>query len=294
MKTCKAPDRNPIKPSYVMPPGACDAHCHVFGPADTFPYAPERSYTPPDAPVAMLRELHQHLGISRAVIVQATCHGTDNTAMLDAIASSNGAYRGVAMVAKDVSDAELQRLHDGGVRGVRFNFVRHLEATPEPAVFNRTIEQIKHLGWHVVVHLDAQDIETVSDRLNSIPIPFIVDHMGRVKAAAGVDQPPFRRLLELLRENELAWVKVSGAERVSAGRRPFADAIPFAAALIDTAPHRVLWGTDFPHPNISADMPNDGELVDLFAMFTQDEARRKAVVVDNPSRLYWNDSPTSQ
>jgi predicted TIM-barrel fold metal-dependent hydrolase len=270
-----------------MPAGACDAHCHVFGPAHRFPYSPGRSYTPPDAPVENLRALHRHLGIERAVIVQASCHGTDNSATLDAIASSDGAYRGVAMVAGDVSDRELEALHAGGIRGVRFNFVRHLEATPDPVVFSRTVDRIRHLGWHVVVHLDAQDIETLAGELARIPIPFIIDHMGRVKAAAGVGQPPFRRLLSLLDECPRAWVKVSGAERISAAGRPFRDAIPFAAALIEAAPDRVLWGTDYPHPNISGDMPNDGELIDLFAAFSNDDRLRRKVLVENPARLYW-------
>ncbi len=293
MKTCRPPDDNPIEPRYRMPPGACDAHCHVFGPAHKFPYAPQRSYTPPDAPVERLRALHQHLGIARAVIVQASCHGTDNRAMLEAIASSDYAYRGVAMVAKDVSNGELEALHAGGIRAVRFNFVQHLEATPEPAVFERIIDRIGALGWHVVVHLDAQDIEALAARLNRIPLPFIIDHMARVKAGSGLDQPAFRRLLALLQENERAWVKISGAERISAVGRPFHDAIPFAAALVEAAPDRVLWGTDFPHPNISADMPNDGELVDLFALFASDAALRRKVLVDNPTRLYWADADKS-
>lgn len=288
MKPCKAPDPNPVKPSYVMPPGACDAHCHVFGPADRFPYAADRTYTPPDAPVAHLRRLHAHLGISRAVIVQASCHGSDNAAMLDAIASSNNAYRGVAIVDGNVTDLELERLHAGGVRAIRFNFVRHLGGAPEIDVFERTIGRVRELGWHVVLHFDAQDIVEYTPLIESIPVPFVIDHMARVKAAGGVGQASFRGLLELMK-NELAWVKISGAERVSRGVRPFHDAIPFAAALIEAAPDRVLWGTDFPHPNISADMPNDGELVDLFAMFTGDEALRRRILVDNPTRLYWSD-----
>jgi 2-pyrone-4,6-dicarboxylate lactonase len=286
MKTCRAPDANPLKPHYVPPTGACDIHCHVFGPAHKFPYASDRSYTPPDAPFERLRALHEYLGIARAVIVQASCHGTDNAAMLDAIARSGGAYRGVASVARDVTDRELDALHAGGVRAVRFNFVRHLGGAPDLEVFDRTVQRIKDLGWHVVLHFDAEDIPMYAERISHIPVPFVIDHMGRVKAAAGVEQAPFRMLLELMR-NELAWVKVCGAERVSSAGRPFSDAVPFAAALIEAAPDRVLWGTDWPHPNISGDMPNDGELVDLFATVTADEALRRKILVDNPTRLYW-------
>jgi 2-pyrone-4,6-dicarboxylate lactonase len=286
MKSCKPPDPNPKTPAYRLPPAACDAHCHVFGPADRFPYAPERSYTPPDAPVAALRSLHRTIGVSRAVIVQASCHGTDNRAMLDAIASSNGAYRGIAIVGPDITDDDLASLDRGGVRGVRFNFVAHLGGAPDLELFDRTIDRVAELGWHVVLHLDAEDILTYEDRIKRLRVPFVIDHMGRVKAAGGLDQVPFRRLLALMR-NPLAWVKICGGERVSSGGKPFYDAVPFAVALVEAAPDRVLWGTDWPHPNIAGDMPNDGELVDLFARVTNDEALRRKVLVDNPTRLYW-------
>ena len=285
MKTIPAPDPNPVKPKFAAPPGACDAHCHVFGPADRFPYAPERRYTPPDAPKEKLAALHRHLGLERAVLVQASCHGKDNRAMLDAIATSDGRWRGVAMVGKDVSDRELEALHAGGVRGVRFNFVQHLGGAPDLDAVNGVLARIAPLGWHVVLHLDAEDIAAYRGFLDGLRLPFVIDHMGRVEAGHGVGQRPFRLLLELM-ANPLAWVKVSGAERVSSAGPPFQDAVPFAAALIDAAPDRVLWGTDFPHPNVKW-MPNDGALVDLFPLFSADEAVRRKVLVDNPARLYW-------
>jgi 2-pyrone-4,6-dicarboxylate lactonase len=287
MKTIPPPDPNPAKPAWTPPAGACDSHCHVFGPADRFPYARERRYTPPDAPKTMLAALHAHLGLSRAILVQASPHGSDNGAMLDAIATSDGRWRGVAIVGNDVTDRELERLHDGGVRGVRFNFVRHLGGAPPLDVVVRIQERIRPLGWHLVLHLDAEDIGRYGELFRRFTIPFVIDHMGRVVAAHGVDQEPFRQLLELLR-NDLAWVKVSGAERVSSAGKPFHDAIPFAAALLRAAPDRTLWGTDFPHPNVKW-MPNDGELVDLFARFTGDERLRRKVLVDNPTRLAWSD-----
>ena len=243
------PDPNPVKPKYTPPPGACDAHCHIFGPAHRFPYAPSRSYTPQDAPQGNLAALHHHLGLSRAVLVQASCHGTDNRAMLDAIDWSNGAWRGVAMVTKDVTDLELVTLHQAGVRGVRFNFVAHLGGAPDLKTVEAVIARIAPLGWHVQLHFDAEDIETHRDFLNRLRVPFIIDHMGRVEAEHGLDQKPFRQLLDLMK-NERAWVKVSGPERISATGKPFHDAIPFARALIAAAPDRVLWGTDFPHPNV--------------------------------------------
>ncbi|WP_458094563.1 amidohydrolase family protein [Roseomonas sp. WA12] len=286
MKTCKAPDPNPKTPAYGLPAGACDAHCHVFGPAGKFPYAPDRSYTPPDAPVEDLRRVHAAIGVERAVIVQASCHGTDNAAMIDAIGSSNGAYRGVAIVDGTVTDQGLEELDAGGVRGVRFNFVKHLGGTQDLDVFDRVLDRIQPLGWHVVLHLDAGDILEHADRIARIRVPFVIDHMGRVQAKNGLEQEPFRRLLELMR-NELAWVKICGPERVSSAGSPFHDAVPFAARLAEVAPDRTLWGTDFPHPNIAGDMPNDGDLVDILALAVEDEAVRRKILIDNPSRLYW-------
>jgi 2-pyrone-4,6-dicarboxylate lactonase len=285
MKTILAPDPNPIKPHYVPPPGACDAHCHVFGPGERFPYAPNRTYTPPDAPKEMLAALHKFLGFSRAVLVQASCHGIDNSAMLDAIAASDNTIRGVAMVGGHVTDAELERLHAGGARGARFNFVAHLGGAPDLKVVESVAARIAPLGWHLQLHLDAEDIHTYRDFLNRLRVPFIIDHMGRVQAQHGLDQQPFKLLLDLMK-NELAWIKVSGPERISAKGKPYHDAIPFARALIDAAPDRVLWGTDFPHPNVKV-MPNDGELVDLFAMMCDAEGLRRKILIDNPTRLYW-------
>ena len=285
MKTCLAPDSNPTKPTQLLPVGAWDAHCHVFGPAANFPYAQDRSYTPPDAPFETLRALHDHLGFTRGVIVQASCHGSDNRAMLDAIARSEGRYRGVAIVGGSETGEQLAAMDAGGVRGVRFNFVAHLGGAPDLEVFDSTVDRLADLGWHVVLHLDAQDILTYADRLARIPVPFIIDHMGRVKAQDGIEQQSFLALQQLM-ENPLAWVKVCGSERVSVGRRPFDDAVPFAERLIEIAPDRVLWGTDWPHPNISQDMPNDGELVDLMFNFCTDPLLRQKLLVENPLRLY--------
>jgi predicted TIM-barrel fold metal-dependent hydrolase len=279
------PDPNPVKPKYAPPPRACDGHCHIFGPANRFPYAPDRRYTPQDAGRETLAALHRHLGLERAVLVQASCHGTDNSAMLDAMKWSKGAWRGVAMVTKDATDRELTALHQAGVRGVRFNFVAHLGGAPDLKNVEAVIRRVTPLGWHIQLHLDAHDIETYRDFLKRLRVPFIIDHMGRVEAKHGLDQKPFRELLELMK-NELAWVKVSGPERISSTGKPFHDAIPFARALIAAAPDRVLWGTDWPHPNVKV-MPNDGELVDLFAMMAGDEPTRKKILVDNPARLYW-------
>ena len=285
MKTCAPPDPDTRTPRFALPALACDAHCHVFGPAAAFPYAPERSYTPPDAPKERLAELHRRLGIERAVIVQASCHGSDNRAMLDAIAARPAALRGVAIVDEGTSDAELQRLHQGGVRGVRFNFVRHLGGAPDMRFFERTVARLVPLGWHLILHLDAADIAELAPLLRRLRLPFVIDHMGRVKAGDGLEQPPFRAFVELMRL-ESAWVKLCGAERVSSAGPPFHDALPFAAALLAAAPDRVLWGTDWPHPNIARHMPNDGDLVDLVPLIAPDAALRQRLLVENPARLY--------
>jgi predicted TIM-barrel fold metal-dependent hydrolase len=268
-----------------MPPLACDAHCHVFGPAAAFPYAPGRAYTPPDAPKERLSALHQILGIQRAVIVQASCHGPDNRAMLDAIATSGGRYRGIAIVDGSFTEKDYAALHEGGIRGVRFNFVKHLGGMPDMDVFKHVLQRIQPLGWHLVVHLDAADIVELSGLFRALSLPFVIDHMGRVKAGAGLEQRPFRALLELMKLGN-CWVKVCGAERVSAAGPPFVDAIPFAQAVVNAAPDRVLWGTDWPHPNVGRHMPNDGDLVDLVPLIVPDEALRRKLLVHNPASLY--------
>ena len=284
MKSIPGPDPHPHKSRFVMPRGACDAHCHVFGPGAVFPYAPNRSYTPPDAPKAALMALHDFFGIDRCVIVQASCHGTDNRATLDAIASSNGRYRGVAVVDDSFTERDFRALHEGGIRGVRFNFVKHLGGVPDLNVLKRVLARIEPLGWHLILHFDAGDIAEFSDLVRSFRVPFVIDHMGRVKAEAGVGQPAFQALLELMKL-ETCWVKVCGSERVSSAGRPYYDAVPIAQALIAAAPDRVLWGTDWPHPNVK-EMPNDGDLVDLVPLIAPDPAVRQKLLVDNPARLY--------
>lgn len=282
---CMAPDPDTKTPKFQPPPGACDAHCHIFGPGAAYPYAPDRSYTPPDAPLARFKELQTTLGLSRAVLVNASCHGTDNTVILDAIAQSGGSYRGVANVGGSISDAELAQLNDGGIRGIRFNFVQHLGGTPDMDVFHDLVERIVPLGWHVVLHFDAADLLDFGAMLRSLPVPFIIDHMGRVPTRDGLDQKPFAILLDTARMGN-CWIKICGAERISSAGPPFTDAAPFAQAVLEVAPDRTLWGTDWPHPNIKRHMPNDGDLVDLIPLFMPDAALRQKVLVDNPHRLY--------
>lgn len=268
-----------------MPAGTCDSHCHVFGPGDTFPYAEGRSYTPPDAPFERLSALHAHVGASRAVVVQANCHGTDHSALLDTLVRSEGRYRGVALLRADVSDAEIRHLHDHGMRGVRFNFVPHLGGAPKPEVFDRIVDMVAPYGWHIALHLDGKDLTEHLDRFTRLPIPFVIDHMARIRAERGVQDPAFTNLLRL-KDVDNAWVKVSGIDRISNGKRPFSEGIPFVRALIDAMPARLVWGTDWPHPNVAGDMPDDGELVDSFFEACPDASTRQQILVDNPARLF--------
>jgi predicted TIM-barrel fold metal-dependent hydrolase len=284
-KSTAAPDPNTKKPKFRPPPLACDAHCHIFGPASKFPYDPKAAYHPPDSPFEGLQRLHQILGIERAVIVHASCHGADMRATLDGIARSNGKYRGTAIIDESYGDQEFQHMDDGGIRGVRFNFVKHLGGRPDMAFFQRTVARVKEMGWHLILHLDASDLVEFDALFKKIPVPMVIDHMGRVKAAEGLDQPPFKVLLEWMK-NERFWVKVCGPERVSSMGPPFTDAVPFARKLIEAAPDRILWGTDWPHPNVGKYMPNDGDLMDLFAQMAPTPELQKKILVDNPARLY--------
>jgi 2-pyrone-4,6-dicarboxylate lactonase len=268
-------------PQFRLPALACDAHCHVFGPAAVFPYAPDRRYTPDDAPREALVALHDRLGLTRAVIVQASCHGADNSAMLDCLAHDPARFRGVAIVDGAVSEAALASMHGAGVRGVRFNFVKHLGGAPDMAVFERVLAMIAPLGWHVVLHLDAPDIAALAPMIAGLGVTAVIDHMGRVPASEGIAQAPFRSLLDLARRDHV-WVKVSGAERIAAP--PFRDAIPFARALMAASPDRVLWGTDFPHPNLKHPV-DEADLVDLLEDYG-DAAALRRLLVDNPARLY--------
>lgn len=284
-RTCPAPDPDTKTPSYRLPRGACDAHCHVFGPRHRFPYHPSSTYEPPDAGKDRLERLHRTLGVERAVVVQASCHGPDNRAMLDAIASGGDAYRGVCIASPDFTDEDFRRLDEGGVRGVRFNFVSHLGGAPNLDEMAAVIRRVKPLGWHAVIHVDAEDLVRFEDFFSRLDLDLVVDHMGRVPCDRGRDAPAFQALERFMRR-ENGWCKICGFERVSLAGPPFHDALPLARELIALAPDRVLWGTDFPHPNLRRWMPNDGDLVDLVPLFAESEALRRKILVDNPARLY--------
>ena len=278
---------SPKQPEYHPPQGAVDAHCHVFGPGAEFPYAPERKYTPCDAPKEKLFELRDDLGFARNVIVQASCHGKDNAALVDALEASGGLARGVAIVGADVQDAELQALHAAGVRGVRFNFVKRLvDATPHE-VFERIAAKVARLGWHIVVYFEGPDLEEVAPLVRRLPGIVVVDHMGRPDVAEGIEGAGFRAFMEFLAEDTRYWVKVSCPERLTVAGPPYDDVVPFSRALVQRFPDRVLWGTDWPHPNMKSHVPDDGALVDVIPRIAPTADLQRRLLVDNPMRLYW-------
>jgi 2-pyrone-4,6-dicarboxylate lactonase len=279
---------HPSKPTFQVPPGSVDAHCHVFGPGDQFPFAPERKYTPCDAGKEELFALRDFLGFDRNVIVQATCHGADNRAMVDALKSSDDRARGVATVRSDVTDDELAEMHEAGVRGVRFNFVRRLVDPKPDKYYYDIVEHIAKFGWHIVIYFEAEDLAERRSFFTSLPTTVVVDHMGRPDVTKSVDGPEFEQFLSLMADHPQFVSKVSCPDRLSVTGPPdYDDVVPFARRLVETFPDRVLWGTDWPHPNLKSHMPDDGKLVDYLPRIAPTEDLRRRLLVDNPTRLYW-------
>mgnify|MGYP000577899027 FL=1 len=278
---------NPSKPAYKAPEGAVDAHCHVFGPADQFPYHPKRKYTPCDASKDQLFALRDHLGFSRNVIVQASCHSTDNAALIDALNAAGELARGVAFIDDSFTLEQLKEFHDAGVRGVRFNFVKRLVDSTPKEVFLSIAEKVKQLDWHIVVYFEAPDLEELIPFLKELGTTIVVDHMGRPDVAKGVDHPDFQRFVNFMAENDNVWCKVSCPERLTLQAPDYSDVVPFAKALVEQFPDRVLWGTDWPHPNMKSHVPDDGHLVDVIPKIATTEALQQKLLVDNPMKLYW-------
>ena len=280
---------NPSKPNFMVPPGAVDAHCHVFGPAAYFPFSPKRKYTPCDASKEQLFELRDFLGFERSVIVQATCHGNNNDALEDALLNSNDRARGIASVGEDIDHATLRRLDQAGVRGVRFNFVKRLVDNTPKDIFKKISKMIADYGWHIVVYVESQDLEEIVSFLKALPTSVVFDHMARPDVAKGTDSKEFNLLMKLM-ENEKFWCKTTCPERLTkiSPEYNYSDVLPFMQKLVTNFPDRVLWGTDWPHPNMKSHMPDDGKLVDIIAIFAPDLTTQKKLLVDNPLRLYWS------
>ena len=280
---------NPSKPKFVVPAGAVDAHCHVFGPGDIFPFAPERKYTPCDASREQLFALRDFLGFSKNVVVQATCHGADNSALLDVLEHSDDRARGVVTVKADVTHEELARMHALGVRGVRFNYVKRLVDPKPDDYYRQIIEKIRPLGWHVVLYFEPADLEQKWDFFTSLNIPIVIDHMGRPDVTKDVEGPEFAVFLAFMRENPNVFSKVSCPDRITVSGGPlYADVVPFARTIVEEFSDRVLWGTDWPHPNMKKEMPDDGILVDYVPSIAVTPALQRKLLVTNPDTLYWS------
>ena len=278
---------NPKIPDFVLPGGAVDAHCHVFGPSPEFPFAPERKYTPCNASKDDLFALRDHLGFSRNVIVQATCHGKDNSAMVDACRAVGDLARGIASVGADITHKELAEMHDAGVRGVRFNFVKRLvDATPKEA-FIAIAEKIQEFGWSIVVYFEATDLEELEPFLKQLPGIVVVDHLGRPDVTKGVNHPDFTRFIDFMTKNENIWTKVTCPERLTTTGASYDEVVPYYQAIVDRFEDRVLWGTDWPHPNMKSHMPDDGALVDYIPRIARTHEQIHKLLVTNPMRLYW-------
>ncbi len=298
MRVCMPPDPNPRKPRFTPPPNSCDTHAHVFGPPDKFPFAPTRQYTPPAAPIEHYLSMLAVIGIDRGVVVQPSAHGFDNTATLDAIAKKGGCFRGIARVDDTTTAEEFKKLHEGGIRGVRFNLLDRSAGNIKLMVFDRVIERLVEFGWSVDLHIDPKNLVEQERRIRALPVPVVFDHLARINPADELGQEAFQLLLDFLKD-ERFWVKLTGADKISRTDSRsdkglfYTDVVPFARALIEAAPDRVIWGTDWPHSNIfvPGKTPNDGDLLDLLSEFAPDESVRHKILVDNPSRLYGFDQP---
>jgi predicted TIM-barrel fold metal-dependent hydrolase len=280
------PDPNPKKPRIELPPNACDAVCHVIGPRPTYPFSPDRKYDVPDAPAEALFSLHKILGFERAALVQATVHGSDNRAMVNTLERSGGRYRGVAIIDGNTTDVELESMDGAGVCGVRYNFVRFLGGPPSPTEFERDLERIAEFGWHVALHVGGEEILEHEALLRNLPVPAVIEHLGRVDPRGGLGQRSFQCMLDLMRDG--MWVKIDMADRLSAAGAPYTDMIPFVRAIVETASERVLWGTDWPHPMYEAarPMPNDGDLVNFLADCVLSPDLREQILVRNAAQFY--------
>jgi 2-pyrone-4,6-dicarboxylate lactonase len=293
MPYCYPPDPNTRKPRYTPPVNSCDTHFHVFGPPEKFPFLSTHEYTPPAAPLEHYIKMIQVIGIERAVVVQPSVHGLDNSATLDAIKSSNGKFRGVGRIDDQTPKSELRRLHESGIRSIRFNLLDRPRGNVRLDVLDRCIENVAQLGWSVDLHIDMTNLIAQEKRIRSMPTPVVIDHIARVRPSDGLNQPGFQLLLELLKLKHV-WVKVSGADKICTTKvysyfgLPFIEVIPYARAVIAAAPDRIVWGSDWPHSNnfSPGHTPNDGDLIDLLAAFAPDETTRKTILVDNPAALY--------
>jgi predicted TIM-barrel fold metal-dependent hydrolase len=284
---CAGADPHPRQPELPLPPHACDCHAHVCGPWSRYPYAAARIYTPPDALPSAYLAMLATVGVERCVLIQPSVYGTDNRAMLDAMAQIGNRSRGVAVVDDNVNDEELQRLHTAGIRGVRVNVVdvKENKGVIDVARLARFAQRLRPLGWHVEFLMHADELPQLDRLFADFPVDIVLGHLGYMRTDKGLFDPGFQALLHLMRDAR-AWVKLTGPYRITTGALPYADVTPYAHALIEAAPQQVIWGTDWPHVMVKSGMPNDGDLADLLATWIPDAGLREQVLVKNPERLY--------
>jgi 2-pyrone-4,6-dicarboxylate lactonase len=285
---CAAPDPAPRKPKITLPAGATDTHAHICGPKSQYAYFSERVYTPPDCLLPAYSHMLKTLGVERAVLVQPSVYGTDNTAMLDAMKVAGKSFRGVSVVADDISDSELKRLHDAGVRGVRVNIVdvpNRKPGTLPMEALKKLALKVKPFGWHMEFLAHVDEFPDLDNMLDGFPVDTVYGHLGYMKTDKGIAHPGFQALLRLMKAGK-AWVKLTGPYRISLQTMPHSDTDVYAHELIKAAPQQVVWGSDWPHVMVKGAMPNDGDICDLLGNWVLDENVRKQVLVDNPARLY--------
>jgi 2-pyrone-4,6-dicarboxylate lactonase len=279
-----APNPPPQRPNFRLPGGACDSHCHIYGPFDRFPLPDDRSFTPSEAPETALRALHDAIGIQRAVIVQSQGHGLDHRPLLDALAVGNGRYRGVALLKPTSSASEIAGFDQAGICGVRFNFLRHLGGNPSLDAMRDIMKLVRPFGWHVAVHVTGPDLIRYADFIAGIDARVVVDHMARPDIGHGIDA--CRDTLFRLLDSGRIWVKLSGGDRLSKAGPPYLDVVPYARSLAEHSPERILWGSDWPHVNLDGPMSDDGALVDLVAAIAPTDDLRRRMLVDNPMAFF--------
>lgn len=281
--TMPGPDPAPRRPRTAFPADACDCHAHVFGPQRQYPFAPTAGYVPAPASIEAYVKMLRTIGCERAVIVQPSAYGTDNRCTVDALRSGKFAFRGVAVIDEKTTDSQLEDMHQAGVRGVRLNVkskgsIYSIDSAP------RLAQRIKARGWHLQFFLDARTLPNLDRRLAGLPVDIVIDHFGHIDVADGLQAPAFQTLLRLA-HNERCWFKLIGPYRISKKPPKYSDVTPFARALLEIAPDRCVWGTDWPHPNTDF-VPNDGDLADILLDWIPDEQLRRRVLADNPARLY--------
>lgn len=280
-----APHPDPHPSALVLPAGACDSHCHIYGPFDRFPLPDDRSFTPHAAPETALRRLHDKFGFARAVIVQSQGHGFDHRPLLDALRTGEGRYRGVALIRPATTDAEIADMAEAGVCGVRFSFMAHLGGAPDRGVVRATIDRVRPYGWHIALHVAGSGLLEIEDFIRTIEAPVIIDHMAR-PTLLDASHAPVEAALKRLLDTGNVWVKLSGADRISRSGAPYDDVVLLASGLARHAPDRVLWGSDWPHVNLHGSMPDDGDLVDLIGAIAPSDAMRQRLLVGNPATVF--------